>query len=68
MSNPIPFRDRLSCTVAEACAATGLGKTKLYEILNSRTSPLRAVKAGKRTLLLVPSIIAMIEGSDERTD
>jgi hypothetical protein len=29
----IPFVDRLSCTIAEACEATGLGRTKLYELM-----------------------------------
>jgi hypothetical protein len=27
----IPFAQRLTCTIAEACAATGLGRTKLYD-------------------------------------
>jgi hypothetical protein len=28
MTVTIPFRERLSCTIAEACAATGIGRTK----------------------------------------
>ena len=31
----VPFRERLSCTVEDACAVTGLGRTKLYELIGS---------------------------------
>jgi hypothetical protein len=27
----LPFAQRLTCTVAEACEVTGLGRTKVYE-------------------------------------
>ncbi|MFA5593249.1 MAG: helix-turn-helix domain-containing protein [Micavibrio sp.] len=37
-------------TVEQACAATGIGKTKLYEALDSGVLP--AKKWGKRTLIL----------------
>ncbi len=29
----IPFAQRLTCTIDEACEATGLGRTKLYELI-----------------------------------
>jgi hypothetical protein len=29
----IPFAQRLTCTVAEACEVTGLGRTKLNELI-----------------------------------
>jgi hypothetical protein len=29
----IPFAQRLTCTIAEACEVTGLGRTKLYELI-----------------------------------
>lgn len=66
MSNLIPFRDRLSCTVAEACAATGLGRTKTYELI--RLKKLVTKKIGTRTLVLVPSVIAVIEGTPKPPD
>jgi excisionase family DNA binding protein len=31
----IPFAERLSCTIAEACEVTGLGRTKLYELIGA---------------------------------
>ena len=66
MSNQIPFRERLSCTVAEACAATGLGRTKTYELI--RLKKLATKKIGTRTLIMVPSVIAMIEGTLKQQD
>ncbi|HRK97417.1 MAG TPA: helix-turn-helix domain-containing protein [Alphaproteobacteria bacterium] len=40
---------QLSYTIDQAANVTGLGKTKLYEEINR--GRLRAVKAGKRTLI-----------------
>ena len=37
-------------TIHEACNYSGIGKTKLYEAINS--GKLKARKAGKRTLIL----------------
>lgn len=37
-------------TIDQACAATGIGKTKLYEALDSGVLP--AKKWGKRTIIL----------------
>ena len=37
-------------TIHEACTYSGIGKTKLYEAINS--GKLKARKAGKRTLIL----------------
>ena len=37
-------------TIHEACTFSGIGKTKLYEAINS--GKLKARKAGKRTLIL----------------
>ena len=58
----IPFRDRISCTISEACAATGIGRTKLCEEISA--GRVKRTKVGTRTLVLVKSLVAMIE-SDE---
>lgn len=55
----IPFRERISCTVAEACGATGLGRTKLYELI--KLKKVATTKVGARTLINVGSLVAAIE-------
>ena len=54
----IPFNERISCTVAEACDSTGLGRTTVYELIKEGRIETR--KIGKRTLILVPSLRAMM--------
>jgi excisionase family DNA binding protein len=59
MGSDIPFRDRISCTIREACLATGIGRTKLYqEIAAGR---IRTSKVGRRTLVLVESLVTLID-------
>jgi excisionase family DNA binding protein len=55
----IPFRQRISCTVAEACGATGLGRTKLYELIKLKR--VATTKVGARTLINVGSLVSAIE-------
>jgi predicted DNA-binding transcriptional regulator AlpA len=59
MAANIPFRDRISCTIPEACAATGLGRTKIYEEISA--GRVQTSKVGTRTLILVESLVAMID-------
>ena len=49
----------LAYTIAEACTATRTGKTVLYEAI--KTGELRAVKRGRRTLVLPPDLKEWIE-------
>lgn len=44
------MKPQISLTVPEVCAATGLGRTKIYEAL--RDGLLRGKKWGKRTVIL----------------
>ena len=59
MSTSIPFRERISCTTPEACAATGLGRTKIYEEIGAGRVQTR--KFGTRTLIVVNSLVALID-------
>lgn len=43
-----PYREALN--IAEACAAAGIGRTKIYEAI--ARGELKARKCGKRTLIL----------------
>lgn len=51
---PIPFAERVTCTVADACKATGLGRTKLYELIGA--GQLATTTIGRRRLVLVRSL------------
>jgi excisionase family DNA binding protein len=55
----VPFAQRLSCTIAEACEVTGLGRTKLYELIGE--SHLATTTVGRRRLVLVRSLLSLLE-------
>ena len=60
-----PFAQRLTCTIAEACEVTGLGRTKLYELIGDGLLTTTAV--GRRRLVLVQSLLSLIEAKQSQT-
>ena len=58
-STMVPFPDRLSCTIAEACEATGLGRTKVYELIGE--GRLETTRIGRRRLVFVRSLRTLLE-------
>ena len=55
----IPFIQRLTCTIAEACDATGLGRTKLYELIGA--GKIATTSVGRRRLVIVRSLQELVD-------
>ena len=55
----VPFSERPTCTIAEACEASGLGRTKLYEAMADNR--LASIKIDNRRLVIVASLLKMLE-------
>jgi excisionase family DNA binding protein len=55
----IPLTGRLTCSVAEACEATGLGRTKIYALIAEGC--LESTTVGRRRLIDVASLRQIIE-------
>ncbi len=51
----IPFHERPTCTPDEACQASGLTRSKLWEVMKAKE--IAFIKAGGRRLVLVPSLL-----------
>ncbi|MDB5739559.1 MAG: hypothetical protein JWP16_599 [Alphaproteobacteria bacterium] len=54
----VPFMDRPTCSVAEACLAAGIGKTTLYDLMDRRV--LESTRLGRRRLISVPSLLKLL--------
>jgi excisionase family DNA binding protein len=54
----VPFSERTSCTILEACSATGLSRSKLYEEIAA--GRIKTAKVGGRSLVVVASLLSLI--------
>lgn len=54
----IPFSERPTCSIAEACKAVGFGRTKLYELMED--GAVETTKIGRRRLVRVPSLLRFL--------
>ena len=50
----LPMTGRITCSVAEACKATGLGRTKIYALISEGC--LESTTVGRRRLVDVGSL------------
>lgn len=55
---PLPFEQRLTCTIREACEASGISRSKLYELMSANL--LETTTVGRRRLVVVSSLCAII--------
>ena len=55
----VPFAQKLTCTINEACELTGLGRTKLYELIGD--GHLATTTVGRRRLVVVRSLLSLLE-------
>lgn len=58
LESAIPFAQRLTCTVNEACAATSLGRTKMYELIGDGS--IATIVIGRRRLIYVDSLRVLL--------
>lgn len=61
----VPFNERITCTVPDALAATGLGRTKFYELIGRKI--VETTKVDGRTLVIVDSLKRIAHGAADPT-
>ena len=64
-TDTMPFAQRLTWTIPEACKATGLGRTKLYELIGG--GYLDTITIGRRRLARVTSLLSLVR-SESNSD
>lgn len=57
-ADQIPFWDRLTCSVEEACMVTSLGRSSVIKMMDS--GKLETRKIGRRRLVLIRSLQALV--------
>lgn len=58
-SSKMPFAQRITCTIDDACEVTGLGRTKLYELIGA--GRIVTTTIGRRRLVAVHSLLALLD-------
>ncbi len=59
----IPASERLAYPILEACAVSGIGRSKIYESI--RTNELRSVKRAGRRLIMREDLVAFLNGQTQ---
>ncbi|MBP0493992.1 hypothetical protein [Roseomonas indoligenes] len=52
--------EKIAFTVAEAVASTGIGRTRIFELI--KEGQLEARKLGSKTLIPAPSLRSLVDG------
>jgi excisionase family DNA binding protein len=60
----MPFAQRLTCTIDDACEVTGLGRTKLYELIGA--GRIVTTTIGRRRLVVVRSLLVLLDTNISR--
>ena len=55
----LPFAQRLTCTIDDACEVTGLGRTKPYELIGA--GRIVTTTIGRPRLVVVRSLLALLD-------
>jgi hypothetical protein len=58
-SNPVPFRDRLACSVNTASYQSDLSRRKIIDLMNEGV--LESTKVDGRRLVIVPSLLKLLD-------
>jgi len=55
----LPFAERLTCSISDACQATGISRAKMYLLLSSGS--VSSTTVGRRRLVHVRSLKALLK-------
>jgi hypothetical protein len=55
----IPFHQRVTCSINEACDVSGLGRTSIHYRIKDGT--IKTTKVGTRHLVIIRSLLAMLD-------
>jgi excisionase family DNA binding protein len=55
----VPFAERLTCTISDACQATGISRAKMYLLLSSGS--VSSTTVGRRRLIHVRSLKTLLK-------
>ncbi len=58
-SKAMPFAERLTCTISDACQATGISRAKMYLLLSSGS--VSSTTVGRRRLVHVRSLKTLLK-------
>jgi excisionase family DNA binding protein len=64
-SNEIPFIERLSCTISQACSATGLSRSTIYEEIAA--GRIKSTTVRRRRLVIVSSLKTFISPPSDKS-